>query len=102
MFAELEDLVEEAVFGQLSDAIATYTPAVGAPTVFNCAYDNRAEVDEFSVIAAGPSITFRVSDFQSLAEGMTISIARNNPVATSVGSFVVRSVVNNVATLARI
>lgn len=93
-FADVETRMNASVYKSLKNALATFTPGVGDPTVFPVVFDAAGGlIDEFGVSTTQPMLTMEPAAFSTLEEGMSLSIAKNDKLATPVGNFKVRSVV---------
>lgn len=93
-FADIESRMNASVYKSLKNASATYTPGIGSPTTFPIVFDAAGGfVDGLGVSTQQPYFSMEPAAFSTLEEGMALTIAKNDKLATPVGSFKVRSVV---------
>ncbi len=74
-FDAIEAQVNATVFAALTNATATYTPAVGDPVAFPVVFDPAGSVvNEYNVVTQHPSFTMQPAAFGGLATNMVVSL----------------------------
>lgn len=74
-FADVEARANASVFKTLTNATATYTPAVGDPVSFGVVFDPAgAIIDDFGTVAQQPRFAMQPAAFTALEEGMVLAI----------------------------